>query len=38
MVLEGYHWTAPAFAGAALCLSGNLLILKKRATVPAPSG
>jgi drug/metabolite transporter (DMT)-like permease len=27
--LEGYHWTAPAVLGAALCLSGNVLILKK---------
>jgi drug/metabolite transporter (DMT)-like permease len=27
--LEGYHWTAPAVLGAALCLGGNVLILKK---------
>ncbi|MET0595511.1 MAG: EamA family transporter [Polyangiaceae bacterium] len=36
-VLEGYHWTAPAVAGAALCLGGNLLVLKKPTPVPAPS-
>jgi drug/metabolite transporter (DMT)-like permease len=28
-VLEGYRWSAPAVAGAVLCLLGNLLILKK---------
>jgi drug/metabolite transporter (DMT)-like permease len=33
-VLEGYRWTAPAVAGAVLCLAGNLLVLKK-APVPA---
>jgi drug/metabolite transporter (DMT)-like permease len=27
--LEGYHWTAPAVFGAALCLGGNVLILKR---------
>jgi len=27
--LEGYRWTIPAVLGAALCLGGNVLILKK---------
>ena len=27
--LEGYRWTMPAVLGAALCLGGNVLILKK---------
>lgn len=36
-MLEGYRWTAPAVAGAALCLGGNLLVLKKPTPAPAPS-
>ena len=28
--LEGYRWTVPAVAGAALCLGGNVLILRRK--------
>jgi drug/metabolite transporter (DMT)-like permease len=31
--LEGYRWTTPAVLGAALCLGGNVLILKKEKTL-----
>ena len=35
-LLEGYRWTLPAVLGAALCLGGNVLILKKKAAARAP--
>lgn len=35
-VLEGYHWTLPAFGGVALVLSGNLLAFRKPAAAAAP--
>jgi len=31
--LEGYRWTTPAVLGAALCLAGNVLILKRKKTI-----
>lgn len=31
--LEGYRWTVPAVLGAALCLGGNVLILKKEKAI-----
>jgi drug/metabolite transporter (DMT)-like permease len=35
-VLEGYHWTLPAFGGVALVLGGNLLAFRKPAAAAAP--
>ncbi len=35
-VLEGYHWTLPAFGGVALVLGGNLLAFRKPAATAAP--
>jgi drug/metabolite transporter (DMT)-like permease len=32
-VLEGYHWTLPAFGGVALVLGGNLLAFMKPAAI-----
>ena len=29
-LLEGYRWTLPAALGAALALSGNVLVLRRR--------
>jgi len=28
-VFEHYAWTAPALAGAALCVTGNVLVLMR---------
>ncbi|HMI84123.1 MAG TPA: EamA family transporter [Polyangiaceae bacterium] len=36
-VLEGYRWSVSAVLGAALCLGGNLLILKKNDPSRAPA-
>jgi len=33
-VLEGYHWTLPAFGGVALVLGGNLLAFMKPGAAP----
>lgn len=33
-LLEGYHWTALAFAGLALTVGGNVLILRSRLAKP----
>jgi drug/metabolite transporter (DMT)-like permease len=30
-VFEGLHWHATTFAGIALCLGGNVLVLRRRA-------
>ena len=32
-VFEGYHWSGMALIGVVLILLGNLLVLRKRATV-----
>jgi drug/metabolite transporter (DMT)-like permease len=36
-VLEGYHWTLPAFGGVALVLGGNLLAFRKPAASAEPA-
>lgn len=37
-VLEGYHWTLPAFGGVALVLGGNLLAFRKPAAAIGTAG